>query len=320
MEASFFELTASDDLSEVEAADAWRRWRAGDGSFWLDVKEFSQPELEAVLDELEVGELLKHRLLRLGRGTSMVVLRDLTFAEWTAFSDETYSRRAYVAALCLENFLVTLQTAAIETPAETQQSLGLSELGPASPATVLCALLVEQVPRTARAARRLRERLLKLDERMDDDPGNVEASELAELKADLLQAAAIGEEQAEAFRFLSELQTGPLDFSALKGPMTLLTSTADSTRRLNDRLDGRFYELRHRAAEHKQESLNRRLGFLTVISTVFLPLTLLAGIWGMNFEAMPELKQPYGYPMAIGLMALVAGGVVWSLRKRGWFD
>jgi len=51
-----------------------------------------------------------------------------------------------------------------------------------------------------------------------------------------------------------------------------------------------------------------------------LPLTLLAGIWGMNFEVMPELKIPYGYPLAIGLMLLVAGAVAWSLRKRGWFD
>lgn len=320
MDARFFEFTESGDLRDVEAADAWRRWHAGDGIFWIDVREFSQPELETMIDELKVGELWKSRLLRFGHGTSMVVLRELTFAEWTAFADEAHTRRAHVAALCLENLLVTLQSEAIETPVATQGSLDLSELGPASPATVLCWLVVGQAPRTARASRDLRDRLLQLDERMDDDPRSVGAAELAELKADLLQVEAIGEEQAEAFRFLSQLQTGPLDFSPLEGPMTLLTSTADSTRRLNDRLDGRFYELRHRATEHKQESLNRRLGVLTVISTVFLPLTLLAGIWGMNFATMPELNQPYGYPMAIGLMLLVAGAVVWFLRKRGWFD
>jgi len=320
MDARFFELTESDDLREVEAADAWRRWRAGDGSFWLDMKEFSQPELETMIDELGVGELWKSRLLRFGRGTSMVVLRELTFAEWTAFADEAHTRRTHVAAICLENLLVTLQSEAIETPVVTHGSLDLSELGPATPATVLCWLVVGQASRTARASRRLRDRLLQLDERMDDDPGSVGAGELAELKADLLQAEGIGEEQAEAFQFLSELQTGPLDFSPLEGSMTLLTSTADSTRRLNERLDGRFCELRHRATEHKQDSLNQRLGVLTVISTVFLPLTLLAGIWGMNFETMPELKQPYGYPIAIGLMLLVAGGVVWFLRRRGWFD
>jgi len=99
-----------------------------------------------------------------------------------------------------------------------------------------------------------------------------------------------------------------------------LTSSAEATRRLSDRLEGRFLELRHRASEHKQDLLNRRLAFLTIISTVFLPLTLLAGIWGMNFDTMPELKHPYSYPMALGFMLLVASGVGWFLRKRGWFD
>jgi magnesium transporter len=46
--------------------------------------------------------------------------------------------------------------------------------------------------------------------------------------------------------------------------------------------------------------------------------TLMAGVWGMNFEHMPEIHQPWGYPMALGLMALVSGGVYWRLRRAGW--
>ena len=49
-----------------------------------------------------------------------------------------------------------------------------------------------------------------------------------------------------------------------------------------------------------------------------MPLTLLAGIWGMNFEFMPELRYRYGYPSALGAMALVAGGLYWTFRSRGW--
>jgi magnesium transporter len=40
----------------------------------------------------------------------------------------------------------------------------------------------------------------------------------------------------------------------------------------------------------------------------------------MNFENMPELQSPFGYPVALGLMALVGAGVFWFLRSRGWFD
>ena len=320
MEATCFELNESGGLTEVDTADARRRWRAGEGAFWIDVKECSKDELEAMLDEIELSELLKRRLLRLGKGTSIVALRDVTFAEWAMFADEACSRRAHVAALCLKNLLVTLQSEPIEAPTDAQQSLDLSELGPLSTASVLCAVLLWQGARTARRVYALRDQLLELDRRLDEDPGRVQASELAQLKDDLLRASAIIEEQDEAFRLLSEVQTAALDFSTLRGPMSLLTSIASAVRRLDDRLDGRFLDMRHRASEYKQDTLNLRLGVLTVISTIFLPLTLLAGIWGMNFETMPELSHPYGYPIALGLMLLVAGSVTWFLRKRGWFD
>ncbi len=320
MDAASLELTKSGHLTAIETADAMQRWRAGDGTFWIDLKECSPSDLEATLDTLGVGGLLKRRILRAGKGTSIIASRDTAFFEWAVFADEACSRRAHVAALCLENLLVTLQSEPIEAPVGTPQSVDLSELGPLSTASVLCSILLWQGARTTRAARALRDRSFEMDQRMDEDPGSVEALDLAELKVDLLRADAIGEEQDEAFRTLSEAETRALDFSTLKGSMTLLTSSANATRRLNDRLQDRFLELRHRASEYKQDTLNQRLAFLTIISTIFLPLTLLAGIWGMNFETMPELKHPYGYPIALGLMLLVAGGVAWSLRKRGWFD
>jgi magnesium transporter len=320
VDVASFELTKSGQLTAVETADAMQRWRAGDGTFWIDVRECSKAELETMLDELDLGELIKRRLLHVGDGTSVIVLQDVAFAELAAFADHACSRRAHVATVCLENLLITLQSEPIEVSDDKQRSLDHSELGPLSTASVLCSVLFSQAARTARAARSLRDQVIALDHRMDADPGSVEPSDLAELKEDLLRAEAIGEEQEEVFQLLANAGGGTLDFSALKGPMSLLTSTASATRRLSDRLDGRFLDLRHRATEYKQDTLNVRLGFLTVISTIFLPLTLLAGVWGMNFETMPELKHPYGYPMALGLMLLVAGGVAWSLRKRGWFD
>ena len=49
-----------------------------------------------------------------------------------------------------------------------------------------------------------------------------------------------------------------------------------------------------------------------------MPLTMIVGIWGMNFDVMPELHYPYGYPIALGGMALIAGGLYWYFRSRGW--
>ena len=48
------------------------------------------------------------------------------------------------------------------------------------------------------------------------------------------------------------------------------------------------------------------MGILTVVTTFFLPLTLISGWYGMNFENMPELKWAYGYPMVIAVSLMIA--------------
>ena len=64
--------------------------------------------------------------------------------------------------------------------------------------------------------------------------------------------------------------------------------------------------------------LNHIMKFLTMISTVVLPMSLIAGIYGMNFKHMPELEWPWGYPMALGLMALTGISSFVLFRWRGW--
>ena len=64
--------------------------------------------------------------------------------------------------------------------------------------------------------------------------------------------------------------------------------------------------------------MNEIMKTLTLMSTVMLPLTFIAGVYGMNFKHMPELDWIWGYPMALGVMAAVAGGILWWFRRRGW--
>ena len=57
---------------------------------------------------------------------------------------------------------------------------------------------------------------------------------------------------------------------------------------------------------------------LAAWAAIFAVSTALAGIWGMNFEHMPELKWRYGYPMALGAIASAAGFLFWRFRRSGW--
>ncbi|MGQ0701265.1 MAG: magnesium transporter CorA family protein [Panacagrimonas sp.] len=64
---------------------------------------------------------------------------------------------------------------------------------------------------------------------------------------------------------------------------------------------------------------NRTVQGLTVLSAIFFPLTLITGIYGMNFEYMPELHWRYGYFMVLGLLVAVAGGLLLYFKRRGIF-
>ncbi len=65
--------------------------------------------------------------------------------------------------------------------------------------------------------------------------------------------------------------------------------------------------------------LNEVMKALTIVSTIFLPLSFVAGIYGMNFHYMPELEWRWGYPMALLVFILIVVGMLTFFRKRRWF-
>ncbi len=64
--------------------------------------------------------------------------------------------------------------------------------------------------------------------------------------------------------------------------------------------------------------MNAVMKVLTIIATIFIPLTFVAGVYGMNFRYMPELEWRWGYPAVLALMAAIAGGMLIYFRKKRW--
>lgn len=65
--------------------------------------------------------------------------------------------------------------------------------------------------------------------------------------------------------------------------------------------------------------LNNVMKALTIVSTIFLPITFLAGVYGMNFHFMPELSWKFGYPMVWIISLLIISVMLLFFKKRGWF-
>jgi magnesium transporter len=110
-------------------------------------------------------------------------------------------------------------------------------------------------------------------------------------------------------RFVSD--EGRSFFQEMLRNAVAVRESVDSSR---DLLDGILGTVQAAAANRTSEIAR----VLTVVSSIMLPLTVITGIYGMNFEHMPELRWPLGYAGVLGVMGTVAAGLVVLFRRLGW--
>ncbi len=121
----------------------------------------------------------------------------------------------------------------------------------------------------------------------------------------------------QVFGHLAGSRSGPIDDT---GGLNF-RDTQDNVLRLGDAIEQQrdmLNNLRDTYLSVVAQRTNDIMRVLTVFSAIILPLSLVAGIYGMNFQAMPELSQPWGYPMALGIMAVIAVGLLGWFRRKKW--
>jgi magnesium transporter len=65
--------------------------------------------------------------------------------------------------------------------------------------------------------------------------------------------------------------------------------------------------------------MNEIMKVLTVFSTIFIPLTFIVGVYGMNFKYLPELEWKYSYPILWGVILILVGTMLFYFKKKDWF-
>lgn len=220
---------------------------------------------------------------------------------------------------------VTLITMSKESGAnlgEIARRLQVREVPLSGLAALLHALLDHLSDHTVGLALKLRETVNALAQQFDDFPDSLEGRQVLRLKRQAGRLEATLEDQQVAIDTLIRLtnEEGQSFFSKreLEYWRSLRTSLGYAVLRVN-RLIDRLGDLETGMRLHVQDKTGQRLNFLTMLSALFLPLTLVAGIYGMNFEYMPELGYRWAYPLVIGGMGGSFVGMLFYFRWRGWF-
>lgn len=100
-------------------------------------------------------------------------------------------------------------------------------------------------------------------------------------------------------------------FTDLKENCLVVLEEIDVNKQILDGMTNLYYAI-------QGQRMNEIMKVLTIVSSVFIPLTFIVGVYGMNFENMPELKYKYGYYTVVGVMFFIAILLVFYFRKIGW--
>jgi magnesium transporter len=320
--ASSFEIDEALQLVPLPPESAAAAVEGPDARVWLDLADAEPAELEAWLDRVGVTDLARRLCLDARDRPGFYPLKREIFLVIPILADANGSPKPdYVALLCKDNLLLTLHRGTVLDPrrlAALQQSQ--SWLPARSIAGLVSALMIHTSLAFLRHTTDLRDTVLAFEERMDREPGAVDADELLDMRSDLISLGAAVADQLPSVQALSATDKAFFQLEDAREYMNCALVNLRAVDGTVEWLDGRIGALRAAFQMNAQEQTNRRLNMLTILTAIFNPAMLLAGIWGMNFVAMPELAYPFGYPVALGVMLLIGILMYLFFRRGGWFD
>jgi magnesium transporter len=138
-------------------------------------------------------------------------------------------------------------------------------------------------------------------------------------KRDLAHFEIVLEAKHRTMTALLSADTSLIDLDKIRDPLRDVVAHIEHSQRYVDRIEDRLSELHHHVTLLLQEKTNLRLRILTILSAIFMPLTFLAGVYGMNFRDMPELDWKYGYPFVLLVMLGIAIALLIYFVRKGWF-
>lgn len=313
----------ADDELRIGGAELVDAWRAGSGArLWVDIEDPEKATLEPLLEgrfgfhELAAEDSLSENTL-----PKYDPFPSYDFFVFRAVDVDLEAHGAHtlkLAAFLGADFLFTIHPATLAAPCTVAERLQNDKrLLANGPDFLLYTIADQMVDAHFPLLDKLEECVDNLQDAIFTDARPSHLDELLHLKRDgnVLRRHSLPQRE-----LLNQISRGDAQF-VQKPHLIYYRDVYDHMFRISETID----VLRDMMAGTMEAYLsvvanrtNEIMRVLTVFSAILLPLTLIAGIYGMNFEHMPELHWLHGYPFALGLMAVVSIALFAWFKKRGW--
>ena len=244
----------------------------------------------------------------------------VTLKMMEAHADSKYVRSEQVSLILGRNFIISFQEMSGDTfqPVRERLRLGRGRIRKAGADYLMYALLDTIVDNYFVVMDNISEKLENIEDVLLDRDSVLSLDRLYRLKREMLL---IRKSMWPVRELVSKLEREELKMIDAQTRIFLrdvydhIIIVNDTIETYRDLLSG-LVDLHQSVANNR---MNEVMKLLTIISTIFIPLTFIAGIYGMNFENMPELRWENGYYYALGAMGVISIlMVIYFKRKRWW--
>lgn len=299
-------------LATGEAFD----WNGQTAGVWVDAQGVTPPELVRLQAAFALNDFALEDALERGHWSRAEQYPEHAFITVRSFAhpaqeDELTER---ISIFGFPDAALTLSSAGTLALREVWELVGRENLNLS--AEVIYELLDHTADTFFTLADALETRTDALEERVFRDLRDNPVPDVFEVKHLLSQGRRLANDAREATATLGRYA------AASSADMLRYRDAQDSFGRAGSRLDGLRDFLTSLLDLHlnlQNQRMNEVMRTLTAVSVIFLPLTFLAGVWGMNFRVMPELAWPLGYALAWGSFLVIGGLLAYSFKRRGWW-
>lgn len=190
--------------------------------------------------------------------------------------------------------------------------------GPGSPAAFLVMLIERLLERAGVVIEALYDKVDALEASAHEETLREEREQLADIRREAIALRRFLAPQREALNRLSVERSGPLD----DVHRLQLREHADRLTRMVEDLDAareRAGVVHESLVSRVAEQTNERMYILSIIAAIFLPISFVTGLLGVNVGGIPGGDSALGFPVVVGLLAVIAGGLWLYFRSRHWF-
>jgi len=310
-------------FEELESVSELTHYIEKDTVSWLNVSGLHKPEIiDKIGDEYDIHSLTLEDILNTEQRPKVEIYDDYVFIvlKMLQYNDQKKELDAEQVSLILgQNYLITFQEKEGDVFDRVRSWIekGQGRIRKKGADYLAYALIDAVVDHYFLVLERFGDHIENLEEKVFSDPDSAMVSEIQKMKGDLIYIRKSVWPLRESVNILLRDE---LNFINSEN-MVFLRDLYDHIIQVIDTVET-FREMSSGLLDVYLSSISNRMNevmkVLTIIATIFIPLTFIAGIYGMNFHYMPELEVPWAYPAVWAVFVIVAIVMVLYFRRKKW--